>query len=188
MKFCSECGGKVSQRIPDMDDRLRYVCDSCGAIHYQNPKMVVGTLPYIRIDGEINILLCQRAIEPRLGFWTLPAGFMENGESSSDGAKRETWEEAGVKYEDSTLYRLFDIPYINQVYLFYLTELESPDFEAGVESLDVKFFTQAEIPWDDLAFPVINDVLDEFFADLAEGEFKVRAGLPNYRYRISKQP
>ena len=119
MKFCSECGGKVSQRIPDMDDRLRYVCDSCGAIHYQNPKMVVGTLPYIRIDGEINILLCQRAIEPRLGFWTLPAGFMENGESSSDGAKRETWEEAGVKYEDSTLYRLFDIPYINQVYLFY---------------------------------------------------------------------
>ncbi|NRA43258.1 MAG: NUDIX hydrolase, partial [Pseudomonadales bacterium] len=92
------------------------------------------------------------------------------------------------KYEDSTLYRLFDIPYINQVYLFYLTELESPDFEAGVESLDVKFFTQAEIPWDDLAFPVINDVLDEFFADLAEGEFKVRAGLPNYRYRISKQP
>ena len=180
MKYCSACGSTVSQKIPEMDDRLRYVCDSCGMIHYENPKLVVGTLAYY----QDKVLMCKRAIEPRLGFWTLPAGFMENGESSTDGAKRETWEEAGARYEDSSLYRLFDIPYINQVYLFYLAELEYPDYEAGIESLAVELMTEEEIPWDDLAFPVIHDVLREFFDDRKRGEFIVRTGLPKFRYRI----
>ena len=176
MKYCSECGSKVTQKIPEMDDRLRYVCTNpnCEAIHYQNPKVVVGTLAYF---GE-EVLLCKRAIEPRLGYWTLPAGFMENGESTSDGAKRETWEEAGADYDQSDIYRIFDIPYINQVYMFYLAKLPKRHAVAGLESLDVGFFKEEEIPWKDLAFPVIHDVLKEFFADRQLGQFTVRAGLP----------
>ncbi len=181
MKYCSECGAEVTQKIPEMDDRLRYVCTnpSCNTIHYQNPKVVVGTLAYY---GD-EVLLCKRAIEPQLGFWTLPAGFMENGESTSDGAKRETWEEAGADYDQSDIYRVFDIPFINQVYIFYLAELPKRHAEAGIESLEVGFYKEDDIPWDALAFPVIHDVLKEFFADRKEGQFKVRSGLPNFRYR-----
>jgi len=184
MKFCSECASPVTQKIPEMDDRLRFVCThpDCGMIHYENPKLVVGTLAYF----QDKVLLCKRAIEPQLGFWTLPAGFMENGESTADGAARETWEEAGAKYESAQLYRLFDIPFINQVYLFYLAELETPTYEAGIESLDVKLFREDEIPWDELAFPVIHDVLKEFFEDRKGADFPVRTGLPNFRYRMTK--
>ena len=159
MKFCSECGHSVVQKIPEMDDRLRYVCENCQTIHYQNPNVVVGTLAYY---GD-RVLLCKRAIEPRLGYWTLAAGFMENGESTEDGAKRETWEESGAKYESSQLYRLFDIPFINQVYVFYLAELNSDEYRAGIESLEVGLFREDEVPWSELAFPVMQDVLEEFF-------------------------
>ncbi len=182
MKFCSDCGAKVVQKIPEMDDRLRFVCESCNAIHYQNPNVVVGTLVYF---GD-QVLLCKRAIEPRLGFWTLPAGFMENGESTAEGAKRETWEESGVVYDKSNLYRLFDIPYINQVYVFYLAEMLSPVYKAGIESLEVQLFSEAEIPWDQLAFPVMQDVLLEFFEDRKKGQFPVRSGAPDFKGFRSK--
>lgn len=174
MPFCSACGHKTKPQIPDMDDRLRDVCTACGTIHYSNPKVIVGSVPC----WQDKVLLCTRAIEPQKGLWTLPAGFMENGESTLDGAKRETLEEAGASFSEGQLYRLFDIPHINQVYLFYLAELDSPDFSVGVESLEVKFFTEDEIPWDALAFPVIKDVLKEYFEDRQAGVFPVRTGLP----------
>lgn len=165
-----------------MDDRLRYVCKSCETIHYQNPNVVVGTLAYF----ENKVLLCKRAIEPRLGFWTLPAGFMENGESTEDGAKRETREESGVNYDNSSLYRLFDIPFINQVYVFYLAELSSSEYKAGIESLEVGLFEESDIPWEQLAFPVMQDVLLEFFEDRKQGVFPVRSGSPNFKAFRSK--
>ncbi len=173
MNYCSECGGKLHVATPLMDNRPRHICDDCGVIHYENPKVIVGTLPVY----EGSILLCRRAIEPRLGFWTLPAGFLENNESTEEGAKRETFEEAGAKYGDtSMLYRVFDIPHINQVYIFYLAQLATPDFFAGEESLEVAFFDEEEIPWSSLAFPVMKDILVEYFSDRKVGEFKARSG------------
>lgn len=170
MKYCSECGHTVSQKIPEGDDRLRYVCDNCGAIHYQNPRLIVGTLP---VYGD-QVLLCRRAIEPRKGFWTLPAGFMENGETTVEGAVRESWEEARAKLSNEKLYRLFDLSYIDQVYMFYLADLVDGEFSAGPESLDVKLFNEADIPWDEIAFGVVVDTLKEFFADRKKGLFPVR--------------
>jgi ADP-ribose pyrophosphatase YjhB (NUDIX family) len=170
MNYCSECGAKVSQEIPAGDDRLRYVCKNCSAIHYQNPKLVVGSIP---ISGE-KILLCRRAIEPRRGLWTLPAGFMENGETAQIGAERETWEEAGAKLDDTRLYRLFDIPHISQVYIFFLGTLRDNHYEAGIESLEVALFEEHEIPWEEIAFPVIKDVLMVFFEDKRAGSFPVK--------------
>lgn len=169
MKFCSECGQSVSKKIPEGDDRPRYVCDSCDTIHYHNPRVIVGTIPVV---GD-KVLLCRRAIEPRKGFWTVPAGFMENGETIQQGAERETWEEAGAKVTNARLYRLFDLPYINQVYLFYLGDLDG-GYSAGPESLEVELFDQQEIPWDEIAFPVVTEALVEFFADIRSGEFPVR--------------
>ena len=160
-----------------MDDRLRDVCSACGFIHYQNPKMVVGCLP----TWQDKVLMCKRAIEPQLGLWTLPAGYMENGESTLAGAQRETFEEAGATFSTAHLYRLFDIPYISQTYLFYRAELDSPDYSVGIESSDVRFFTQEDIPWESLAFPVVHDVLLEFFVDRKAGEFPIRTGLPTLR-------
>ena len=136
--------------------------------------MVVGSLSV----WNDKVLLCKRAIEPQYGLWTLPAGFMENGETTLAGAERETMEEAGASFHNSKLYRLFDIPYINQVYLFYLADLKSADFASGVESLDTALFAEKDIPWDQLAFPVIHDILVEFFADRKTGHFPVRFGPP----------
>ncbi|WP_339339168.1 NUDIX hydrolase [uncultured Oceanicoccus sp.] len=170
MKYCSECGHTVSQKIPKGDDRLRYVCDNCGAIHYQNPRIIVGTLP---VYGD-QVLLCRRAIEPRKGFWTLPAGFMENGETTVEGAVRESWEEARARLSNEKLYRLFDLSYIDQVYMFYLADLVDGEFSAGPESLDVKLFNEADIPWDEIAFGVVVDTLKEFFEDRKKGLFPVR--------------
>lgn len=177
MKYCSACGKPVSYRIPDMDDRLRYMCDHCGIIHYQNPKMVVGSLPV----WQGKVLLCRRAIEPQLGLWTLPAGFMENGETTLAGAQRETFEEAGAAIENGRLYRLFDIPFISQVYLFYLADMTDGKHSPGAESLETALFDEADIPWQELAFPVIHDVLKEYFEDRKTGVFPVRTGLPVYR-------
>ena len=170
MKYCSECGHTVSQKIPKGDDRLRYVCDNCGAIHYQNPRIIVGTLP---VYGD-QVLLCRRAIEPRKGFWTLPAGFMENGETTVEGAVRESWEEARARLSNEKLYRLFDLSYIDQVYMFYLADLVDGEFSAGPESLDVKLFNETDIPWDEIAFGVVVDTLKEFFEDRKKGLFPVR--------------
>ena len=170
MKYCSVCGHTVSQKIPKDDDRLRYVCDSCGTIHYQNPRIIVGTLP---VYGD-QVLLCRRAIEPRKGLWTLPAGFMENGETTLEGAVRESWEEARATLTNENLYRLFDLSYIDQVYMFYLADLADENFSAGPESLDVRLFNEADIPWDEIAFGVVVDTLKEFFEDRKKGVFPVR--------------
>ena len=175
MKYCNACGDKVAQVIPDMDDRLRYVCNGCSIIHYQNPNVIVGCLPFY-LD---KILLCRRAIEPQKGLWTLPAGFMENGETSLAGAMRETVEEAGATLDGGQLYRIFDVPHINQVYMFYLSRLAEPTFLAGVESLEVGLFSEQDIPWGKLAFPVIYDVLKEYFEDRKVDSYPVRISLPS---------
>ena len=165
MKFCSECAHPVALAVPEGDNRPRYVCGQCDAIHYQNPKLVVGSLPVWEKDGELQVMLCKRAIEPRYGYWTLPAGFMENNETTAEAAIRETEEEAGANIELGPLYTLLNVAHVHQVHLFYLARLRDLDFAAGIESLDVRLFSERDIPWDELAFPTIRKTLDLFFAD-----------------------
>ena len=174
MNYCSNCGAKLIQQIPADDDRLRHVCPQCEVIHYLNPKVIVGCLP---IAGD-QVLLCRRAIAPRIGAWTIPAGFMENGETMLAGALRETCEEAAAKVTDETLYRLFDIPHINQVYVFYRGNLDG-SFDIGPESLESKLFSEADIPWSELAFPIVTDVLTEYFEDRKTGEYPIRVSTPS---------
>ncbi len=172
MKYCHHCAAETVHKIPPGDDKLRHCCEACDSIFYQNPNNVVGTLPTF---GD-KVLLCKRAIEPRLGKWTLPAGFMENGESSLEGAIRETLEEAGAKLnvDDSSLYTLFNLPRINQMYLFFRAELADLEFSAGAESLEVELFSEEDIPWDELAFPVVVSTLQHYFADRKSQRFPVR--------------
>lgn len=172
MKFCHQCAGSLILRIPQGDDKPRHCCTACDTIFYLNPKNVVGTLPYF----EDKVLLCKRAIQPRIGKWTLPAGFMENGESSLHGALRETQEEAGasVIVKNDSLYTLFNLPKINQVYMFFRTELANLDFAAGIESEEVGLFSEAEIPWQEIAFPVVKSTLEHYFDDLRKNQFPVR--------------
>lgn len=165
MKFCSECAHPVALAIPEGDNRPRFVCPQCNTIHYQNPKLVIGTLPVWEQDGKLQVLLCKRAIEPRYGYWTLPAGFMENEETTEQAALRETEEEAGADVELGKLFTLLNVAHVHQVHLFYLARLRSLDFAPGEESLEVQLFTQDEIPWDDLAFPTVRNTLELFFAD-----------------------
>ncbi|MDB5950342.1 MAG: hydrolase [Massilia sp.] len=172
MKFCSECAHPVALAIPEGDNRPRYVCAQCATIHYENPKLVVGSLPVWESDGELKVLLCKRAIEPRYGYWTLPAGFMENKETTAEAAIRETEEEAGANIELGPLYTLLNVAHVHQVHLFYLARLRDLDYAAGIESLEVKMFSEREIPWDDLAFPTIRKTLELFFDD----RVKIREG------------
>ncbi|MDR3392096.1 MAG: NUDIX hydrolase [Sulfuriferula sp.] len=172
MKFCCECGSQVSQSIPDGDNRMRFVCTNCQTVHYQNPKMVVGCLP----EWEDKVLLCKRAIEPQYGKWTLPAGFMENGETTLQGALRETLEEAGARVEISQLFTLYNLPHISQVYLMFRARLLDLDFAAGEESLEVGLFSEAEIPWDEIAFLTIEKTLRQYFEDRRKGEFGFHIG------------
>ncbi|WP_447528101.1 NUDIX hydrolase [Vreelandella sp. TE19] len=166
MNFCSQCGEKVRFAVPEGDDRPRYLCDGCGAIHYQNPRIVAGTLPV----HEDKILLCKRAISPRKGYWTLPAGYMENGETTRDAGLRETREEAMASVEIKDLYTLIDLPHINQVYMIFLADLNG-GFAAGPESLEVALFAEDDIPWDTLAFPTIERTLKHFFEDRKSDRF-----------------
>ncbi|WP_426110217.1 NUDIX hydrolase [Massilia sp. PWRC2] len=172
MKFCSECAQPVALIIPEGDNRPRFVCNACGTVHYQNPKLVVGSLPVWEHDGELKILLCKRAIEPRYGYWTLPAGFMENAETTGAAAIRETVEEAGANIELGPLFSMLNVAYVHQVHLFYLARLVDLDYAAGIESLEVELFSERDIPWADLAFPTIRTTLELFFADRK----KVREG------------
>lgn len=165
MKFCSECAHPVALAIPEGDNRPRYVCSHCNAIHYQNPKLVIGSIPVWEEDGEPKVLLCKRAIEPRYGYWTLPAGFMENEETTAEAAVRETEEEAGANIEIGELFTLLNVVHVHQVHLFYLARLRDLDFAPGIESLEVQLFSEREIPWDELAFPTIRTTLELFFAD-----------------------
>jgi len=165
MKFCSECAHPVTIVTPEGDNRPRFVCANCATIHYQNPKMVVGSIPVWEQDGQLQILLCKRAIEPRYGYWTLPAGFMENAETTAEAAIRETEEEAGANIEIGPLFSMLNVAHVHQVHLFYLARLRDLAFAAGIESLDVRLFAEHEIPWDDLAFPTIRTTLELFFKD-----------------------
>jgi ADP-ribose pyrophosphatase YjhB (NUDIX family) len=172
IKFCNACGSAVTHRIPEGDSLARAVCDSCGAIHYVNPKIVVGCLPVL---GD-RILMCKRAIEPRYGLWTLPAGFMEVNESAAEGAAREALEEANAKVEIEDLYTVYSIPHISQVYMMFRARLLDPDVSPGIESLEVKLVTEDEIPWDQLAFAMVKRTLTHFLEDRRTGIFVPRFG------------
>ncbi|MDO8179897.1 MAG: NUDIX hydrolase [Undibacterium sp.] len=168
MKYCPACASPIVIQIPADDTRERHVCPACGTIHYQNPKMVVGSIPIWEKDGEVSVLLCKRAIEPRYGYWTLPAGFMENNETSSQGAQRETQEEAGANIDLHELFSILNVPHVNQVHLFYRATLLDINYLAGTESLDVQLFTEQEIPWKEIAFPTVSHTLKFLFEDLAK--------------------
>jgi ADP-ribose pyrophosphatase YjhB (NUDIX family) len=172
VKYCCQCGARGSYRIPQGDDRPRFVCSACQAVHYDNPKLVVGCIPV----WKERLLLCRRAIEPRYGKWTIPAGFLEIGETVQDGAKRETLEEAGAKVEHLKPYALYNLSFIGQIYLIFLSRLQDGNFSAGHESIDVGLFDEHEIPWDDMAFPVIGKILRRYFEDVASGHFTFHIG------------
>jgi ADP-ribose pyrophosphatase YjhB (NUDIX family) len=172
MNFCSACGARVEFRVPEGDNLPRHVCVACGTIHYENPKIVVGCIP----EWEDRILLCRRAIEPRRGLWTVPAGFMENGETTADGAQRETLEEANARVEMLGPYALFNIPHISQVYLLFRARLLDLDFHPGAESLEVRLFEEAQVPWDEIAFITVRRTLNHYFADRRSGNFAFHVG------------
>ncbi|HET7371971.1 MAG TPA: NUDIX hydrolase [Gemmatimonadaceae bacterium] len=170
MKFCSACGSAdIGLRVPHGDHLPRYVCAACGTVHYQNPKVVVGCLP----EWERRVLLCKRAIEPRHGLWTLPAGFLENGEAVTAGAARETLEEAQARVEVGDLYTMISLPQIGQVYVMFRARLVDVDFGPGPESLEVRLFDEDDIPWDQLAFRTIGRTLRNYFLDRKLGSFPV---------------
>jgi ADP-ribose pyrophosphatase YjhB (NUDIX family) len=171
MKFCSNCAAPVQRRVPPGDNLPRWVCDECGEIHYQNPRMVIGTIP----EHEGRILLCRRAIEPRYGYWTLPAGFMENDETTGQAAQRETLEEAGARIELGAPFSMISVPYVNQVHLFYRARLLDLDFKAGEESLEVVLYEEARIPWKEVAFRTVAATLRHWFADRSRGAFAFHA-------------
>ena len=158
MKFCSKCGSNIIEKVPVDDNRLRAVCGKCKTIHYENPKIVVGCLS----TWEDQILLCKRAIEPKLGFWTLPAGFMELNESTAEGAIRETVEESGAKIILGDLFAIFDLPFCNQVHMFFLAKMQSPTLNPGLESLEAKLFSINEIPWSQLSFTSVKKTIELF--------------------------
>ncbi len=168
MKFCSHCGSaRIVFRCPPGDNLPRHMCEDCGTIHYQNPKVVVGALPV----WQDQVLLCKRAIEPRFGLWTLPAGFLENGETIEAGALRETLEEAHARVEIEKLYTMISLPHISQIYVMFKARLLDLDFGPGEESLDVRLFAEAEIPWEQIAFRTISRTLRLYFADRHTGRF-----------------
>ena len=172
MKFCSACGAPVALEVPPGDNRPRHVCGDCGAIHYVNPKMVVGALPV----WEGRVLLCRRAIEPRHGYWTLPAGFLEVGETMEEGACREANEEANANLRLEGLYTLFSIPHIDQIHVYFRARLLDREFHPGEESLDVRLFRGDEIPWDELAFPVVHKTLELWLEERESGRFRTHTG------------
>ncbi|WP_228346872.1 NUDIX hydrolase [Flagellatimonas centrodinii] len=166
MKFCSACGHPVTRRIPDGDTLPRAVCDACNTIHYVNPKVIVGCVPEWE-DGRV--LMCRRDIEPRRGKWTFPAGFLEIGETSGEGAARETREESMAEVEMGEVFCVFNVPRIHQVYLLHRARLLRPDFGPTPESSEVCLMREDEIPWDEIAFPTVWHGLRYFFADRAAG-------------------
>jgi len=170
IKHCKECGSAVVYRVPDDGDtKQRAVCPQCHTIHYENPLNVVGTMPY----WEDKVLLCKRNIEPRLGKWTLPAGFMELNETTAEGAARETVEEAGAQFEMLGLFTLLNVARVGQVHLFYLARLTSDVFAPGFETIEARLFAESEIPWDEIAFRTTKETLEHFFADRKHGHYGV---------------
>lgn len=170
MNFCPECGAPVRLVVPPGDDRERSVCSRCGLVHYQNPKIIAGCLPV----WDRRLLLCRRAIEPRLGFWTLPAGFMELGESLPDAARREAREEANIEVRIGELYTLYSLPHISQVYAFFRADMLTETHFPGLESQETRLFQPDEIPWNQLSFATVRRTLEAFVADLNSGTFPLR--------------
>jgi ADP-ribose pyrophosphatase YjhB (NUDIX family) len=171
INFCCTCAAPIRVRVPAGDSLPRHICDACGAIHYRNPRLVVGALPV----WEDRVLLCRRAIEPRRGYWTLPAGFMENQESVAEAAARETLEEACARIALESAYTMISVPHINQVHVIYRARLLDLDFAPGEESLEVALFDEASIPWPDIAFRTVFLTLQHYFADRATGKFGFHA-------------
>ncbi len=173
MKFCSNCGAaSIALSVPEGDNRERFVCGNCSVIHYQNPNIVAGCLPV----WEDKVLLCRRAIEPRYGFWNIPSGYLENGESVEDGALREVWEEAAAKVNIDYLITLYNLPKINQVYLQFVGELVGGKFGVGEESLECALFTEATIPWEEMAFTSSAFTLRHYFEDRRSGRRRLHRG------------
>ena len=172
MKFCSQCGAPVALRVPPGDTLERYVCEACHAVHYRNPKMVVGCV----VEWDDRVLLCRRAIEPRHGLWTVPAGYLEIGETLEHGAERETLEEANARVEIGPLYAVYNIPHIGQVYLLFRARLLDADVRPGAETLEVALYKESEIPWDRLAFATVRNTLQHYFSDRRKGLFQLHMG------------
>ena len=164
---CRQCGSGVNYQIPVDDNRERAVCPACATIHYQNPLNVVGTVP---VWGD-QVLLCKRAIEPRYGFWTLPAGFMELGETLQAGALRETVEEAGAQVEMQALFTILNVVRVGQVHLFYRARMLDTTLDPGTETLEARLFHEHEIPWDEIAFRTVRETLKHYFACRKSGDF-----------------
>lgn len=169
MNFCSECGAPTLWQVPADDNRPRHICSACHTIHYENPKIICGCL----VTFEDQVLLCRRAIEPRRGLWTLPAGFMENGETAAEGALRETWEEALARPTLAGLYALTSIPHISQVYMIFRATLATPDHAPGPESLETQLFKADDIPWDELAFQTVRKTLKHWVDDQSRGHYSL---------------
>lgn len=184
MNFCSHCGSAALElRIPDGDTLPRQVCSACGTVHYQNPKVVVGCLPV----WNDQVLLCKRAIEPRRGLWTLPAGFLENGETILAGAERETAEEAGARVALGPLYTMISLPHISQIYVMFRARLVDLDFSPGEESLEVRLFDESDVPWSDLAFRTIARTLRNYFLDRKLGAFPVHVSALDRRVPLKPE-
>ncbi len=170
IKYCKACGGEAPYSVPPDDNRERAICKVCGTIHYENPLNVVGTVP----AWNDKVLLCRRNIEPRYGFWTLPAGFMELGETTSEGALRETEEEAGARVDLLGLYAVLNVVAVGQVHLFYRANLRDTDFAPGPETIEARLFREDEVPWEELAFRTVRETLRYYFEDRQRGRFEVR--------------
>ena len=167
IRYCNHCGAEVAFIVPAGDSLSRHVCPDCGHIQYENPRLIVGCVAH----WENRILLCRRAIEPRLGYWTLPAGFMENAETTAEAASRETLEEAGAKIIIDAPFAMVSIAHINQVHLFYRGRLSTPDYLAGEESLEVALFKPSDIPWQEMAFRSVTFCLQRYLEDCASGVY-----------------
>lgn len=171
MQCCSNCGKHVEQYVPQGDTRSRYVCGVCQTIHYQNPKIIAGCIA----TWKNQLLLCRRAIKPRKGFWTFPAGFMENDETVEQAVIRETREEACIDIKDLNIYMIISVPHINQVHILYRAVLINDKFSAGDESIEASLFKEENIPWDNLAFKTVSYALENFFSDRRKNEYFVRS-------------
>ncbi len=172
MNYCSNCGAPVTRRVPEGDTHERHVCQACATVHYQNPKVIAGCVLY----WDNRVLLCRRAIEPRYGYWTLPAGFMELGETIQEAAAREALEEANAVAENLTLYGIYSLRHISQVYTLFRGRLQAGRASAGDESLEIGLFRRDQIPWQTLAFPVVRETLERYFEECDHGQFGTHYG------------
>jgi ADP-ribose pyrophosphatase YjhB (NUDIX family) len=182
MKFCPNCGQPVELRVPEGDHLQRHVCPSCYTIHYHNPKIVVGCVP----EHEGRILICRRAIQPRLGYWTIPAGFMENNETLQEGAARESWEEALARVEIGSPLAIVHVLHAQQVHVMFRARLPAPDYGVGPESLEVRLCEPSQIPWERIAFPSVRFALEQYLADRAAGREELH--FLSIQHRLQAEP